>query len=263
MTDNTPTDVAVDTPATEAAPQEAQAPSVTDLDGLSEFRFQGKSYTPEKLASLFSEREKYAKDAEHANYAKNLQIDLDYLLQEPSAIEKFKEIYPREYHALAEKYAKLSRPDASTQESTPSTSLPKELVDKISGLESKVSRYERMAHEAEVAKQEAYLSKVVDPLFDKYGFASSDAVYAKAEALIAQGYQMSDSAWERLIKENHSANEKRFEARHQAKVKEQIEKGNQARDTGAGGNAPGHSQSAPKTWADARAQVYANLGVKS
>lgn len=240
-----------------------QAPSVTDLDGLSEFKFQGQSYTPEKLAKLFQEREAFSKDAQHANFAKNLEVDLDYLLQDPSALEKFMQIYPREYHALAKKYAQLSRPDASKPESTQSTQLPKEFLDKINGLESRVGRYERMAHEAEVAKHEAHLQKTVDPLFEKYDFASSDAVYAKAEAMIASGYQMTDAAWERLIKENHLANEKRFEARHNAKVKEQIEKGNQARDTGSGGSAPGHSQGGPKNWEQARAHALAGFGIKS
>jgi hypothetical protein len=248
---------------TEQAAPEAAAPSVTDLDGLSEFRFQGKSYTPEKLAKYFKETESLQSTAKYKEFADNLQVDLDFLLQDPSAIERFKQIYPREFHGLAEKYAKLSRPDASQPQSTPGNALPKEFLEKVNGLESKVQRYERMAHEAEVAKHEAYLQKTVDPLFQKYDFASSDAVYAKAESMIAQGYQMTDAAWERLIKENHSANEKRFEARHNAKVKEQIEKGNQAKDTGAGGSAPGHSQGAPATWEQARAHAYAGFGVKS
>lgn len=253
-----------DTSAPEATETSTeQAPSITDIDGLSEFKFQGKSYTPEKLAGFFKERETLAKDAEHANFAKNLEVDLDYLLQDPSALEKFMQIYPREYHALAKKYASFSRPDASKPENSQSTQLPKEFLDKVNGLESKVQRYERMAHEAEVAKHEAHLQKTVDPLFAKYDFASSDAVYAKAEAMIASGYQMTDSAWERLIRENHLANEKRFEARHNAKVKEQIEKGNQAKDTGPGGSAPGHSQGAPRTWEQARANVLNSLGVKS
>lgn len=245
------------------APGSAEAPSITDLDGLSEFKFQGKSYTPEKLASFFKERESLSQAAKYKEFAENVQVDLDYLLQDPSAIERFKQIYPREYHALAEKYAKVTRPDASKPEGTQGTSLPKEFQDRMSGLESKVQRYERMAHEAEVAKHEAYLQKTVDPLFEKFAFASSDAVYAKAEAMIASGYQMTDAAWERLIKENHLANEKRFEARHNAKVKEQIEKGNQAKDTGAGGSAPGHSQGAPTTWEQGRANAYAALGIKS
>lgn len=256
---NAPTE---EQPAQEAAPEAPAAPTVADIDGFTEFKFQGKSYTPENLAKMFKDYEEKAQVAERASdyekYLDNVTIDIEAVLQDPRLADKFKETYPKPFHALLDRELKRQgRQDASPTQDT--QGIPKEVLSKINALESKVSRYERLAHEADIEKQDAYLQKTVDPLFAKYEFANQDAVWAKAQMLSEQGYNMTPAAWERLIKENHDAIQKRAEERHQAKLKEQMEKGKSAQDTGAGGSAPGQAPKRAKTIAEATDDLVAHL----
>lgn len=253
-------------PTTEVAQSEAPesaAPQVADIDGFSEFTFQGKSYTPEDLAKVFGEHEQFKSRveqySENDKYLDNLLIDIESVLQDPRLASQFKATYPKRFHAFLDRELnkQSGSQDASQAQST--QEIPKELVSKISALEGKLSRYERMAHEADVEKQDAILQKTVDPLFAKYDMADQDAVWAKAQALVEQGYQMTPAAWERLIKANHDAIEKRVTAKHQAKLKTQMEKGQKAQDTGAGGSAPGQAPKKAKTIAEATEDLLAHL----
>lgn len=232
---------------TEAAPQTA------DIDSFSEFKFQGQSYTPEKLSGIFNEHKQWGEQiksqSSYDDYLKNVAIDLETVLKDPSLADQFKETYPKAFHGLLERFLSQNRPDASN--GNPQNGLPKEFSEKFSAIESKLNRYERATHQAEVARQEAYLKTTVDPMFAKYEFSDTDAVYAKAQSLVDQGYKMTDSAWERLIKENHLANQKKFERIREKELKTQIENGKKGADTGAGGSAPGQAPARPRTFAEA------------
>lgn len=257
---NAPTnDVPAQGASQEAAPAQAE---VTDIDGFSEFKFQGKSYTPENLARIFKDYESKSQVAERAasyeQFLDNITIDIEAVLQDPKLASRFYETYPERFHPfLKRELDRQGSQAASQQQST--QGVPKEVLSKLSTLEGKLTHYERMAHEAEVATQEAVLQKTVEPLFAKYDFANEDAVYAKAQALLEQGYRMTSASWERLIKESHDAIQKRVEAKHQAKLKEQLEKGKQAQDTGAGGSAPGQAPQKARTIAEATEHLLAKL----
>lgn len=238
----------------------AQPQGPQDIDGLSEFKFQGKSYTPEALAKTFREHQEYSRQAEtyrnYDQYLANVNIDIDAVLKDPKLADQFKSIYPKAFHSLLDARLQAHQPAPQANQSQ---QIPKEVLEKLHGLEGKLSTYERMVHQAEVEKHEAYLQKTVDPLFAKYDYANQDAVYAKAQVLIEEGYQMTPAAWERLIKENHQAIQKAVEAKHEAKIKTQLEQGNKAQDMGAGGSAVANAPRKLRTFNEATEAMLASL----
>lgn len=248
------------------APESAEGSNeqaVQDIDAYAEFKFQGKSYTPEKLASFFREYEQTSQVAnqyrDYDKYLNNITIDIETVLQDPKLADQFKATYPKQFHALLDRELKRQGSQAASEPSQQSNGVPKEVLSKISQLESKLTEYEREKYALAVEKSEAYLQKTVDPLFAKYDYANQDAVYAKAEALIAQGYQMTEAAWERLIKENHQAIQKSVETKHQAKLKEQLEKGQRGQDIGAGGSPVGNAPKKAKSFAEATEQMIQHV----
>lgn len=232
---------------TQAAPS---APQTTDIDSFSAFKFQGQEYTPQALAQVLREHGEYGQKVEqfgkYHDAAQNLKIDLDTIARRPDLAWQFKEKYPQEMHFLLEKILKTDSPSAP-QENT-QTQLPKEYSDKLRSLEQKVGAFERAQQTAEVAAQEAYLQKTVDPLFEKYPYAKpkevQNAVFAQARALIQEGYRMTDAAWERLVKDTHLAIKGAADNLRQAEIKTQQEASLQGADVGRGGTPPG--QAPPK-----------------
>ena len=222
------------------------APQSTDIDSLSEFSFQGQKYTPTQLAKLLGEHQQLSQTLPEAEkyreFAENLEIDLEKVVRNPSLAAQFKAAYPKQFHAVVDRLIG-GRPDASQE--TAKAAVPKEFAEKFHALEQKVSAYEQEKYQAQVAQQEAYLQKVVDPLFEKYPYAKprevQNAVFAQAQAMVEQGYKMTDAAWDRLVKETHLAIKKQSDQLRQLEIKAQTEKGAAGADTGAGGSPPGQA----------------------
>jgi len=264
---NTATD-----PSAHAAPETQapapEAPQTADLDAFAEFSFQGKKYTPTQLAKLMGEYQQMSQSQKESqsykDYAANLKIDLETVAKRPDLAAEFKKMYPPEFHYLVDKFiAQPQRQPAPTD--TPTLQLPKEIQDRIDALEGKIGMYEQKSHQAAVAESEAYLQKTVDPLFEKYPYANTEfmknAVFAKADALMSQGYKMTDAAWDRLVKEAHLANKKHAEGLSQTELKAQLAAGKQAQDTGPGGSAPGQAPMKARTFAEAEAEALRQMGM--
>ncbi len=262
--DNTASAAPDQTTSTENVDAPAPAPQPTDIDGISEFKFQGQSYTPEGLAKLLNEHrtnsQKLEESAKYRDYAENLEVDLEKVVNDPRLAAEFKKIYPKQYHAVVDRFIG-QRPPAS-QETAQST-LPKEVQDRIDRLEQKLGEYDQQTHRAQVATSEAYLQKTVDPLFTKYPYADTEAarnaVFIKADQMIQQGYKMNEAAWDRLVKDTHLAIKKQADTLRQRELKEQLEKGKGAQDTGAGGSAPGQAPAKARTFAEATQEALRQI----
>lgn len=260
MEDNNQPQVADTSNAQEASSN--STPSVTEIDGLSEFTFQGERYTPEEWHKTLSEyrqlKESQKETAKYKDYVENYEVDFEKVRKDPSLAAEFKKIYPKQFHAAVDALLGTQRPEASTE--APGSQIPKEILERLNRAEHKLTSYEQKIHEAEVAKNEAYLKTHVDPLFQKYEFADPNVVFAKAEIMIDQGFKMTAAAWERLVKENHLAIEKKAQSIHQRTLKSQLEKGAQGKDVGQGGNAPGNAPpKAPRTFEEATSRMIESM----
>lgn len=253
-------------PAAEVANTQTQAPEaqpqITDIDGLSEFQFQGSKYTPEQFHKIFTEHKTYAEQVQEykreKEFADNLQIDLDNVLERPELASRFKATYPKKYHAILDRY--LSTNGQSPVPTSPAQpSLPKEFMDDFAQMKERLAFHEKRAYEAEVASANAKLDALLPPLFKKYEMANEKEVYGRAESILSSGQNLTEKTWERIVRESHEAMQKKADQVYAAKLKTQIEKGQRAADGGPGGAAPGQAPQKPRTLEEAREAMIASL----
>lgn len=234
---------------------ENSQPQVTNIDSLSEFEFQGERLTPGRLQEMFQGyrtlNEKQRQFESEDRYASNLSIDLKSVMDNPALADKFKSTYPQKYHSILDEM--MSRLNPQSQQSQ----LPKDVVSRLSKVDSLEQRLEAMAIESANAKIDAIMPK----LMDKYPLAVEEQIYNKAEAFLSQGGKMTDATWERFAKESHEGLKKKTDGYYKTQMNNQMSKGNMAKDIGPGGTPAGKSP--PKMSFDgARDAMLAELKAK-
>ena len=241
---------------------EAQ-PQITDLDGLSEFNFQGTKYTPEQFHKIFTEHKTYAEQVQEykreKEFSDNLQIDLDNVLADPRLADKFKATYPKKYHAVLDRYLQSNGQAPAQSQPAQTPSLPKEFLNEFNQVKAEVMFQRQRAFESEVATANAQIEKIVPPLLDKYPMAVEDQVYGKAEAIVNSGQKLTEKTWERLVRESHDAMQKRADRVYGEKLNAQLEKGQRGSDIGSGGAVPGQAPKRPRTFDEAREMALESL----
>lgn len=224
-----------------------QAPQIVDIDGLSEFTYQGEKRNTDWLHQMSSEHQSWAQKMpeyeKEIQFANNLQIDLDNVLNDPRLVDKFKATYPKKYHAILDRYLTSGGQAPAQSNNASASSLPKEFMSEFNQMKDRLNFHEQRAYQAEVQSANAKLDAVLPPLFSKYELANEDQVYARAEALIQGGQKLTDKTWERLVRESHETMTKKADQVYSARLKTQIEKGQRGQDVGPGGATPG---AAPK-----------------
>jgi len=128
---------AAETPA--AAPQVSE---VLDLDGVSKFKFQGEERNPEWLHKISQEHQTYSQKMQEyekeIQYANNLQIDLDNVLNDPRLADKFKATYPKKYHAILDRYL-ATNGQAPAPSTNAQPSLPKEFMSEFNQMKERLT----------------------------------------------------------------------------------------------------------------------------
>lgn len=245
-----------------AAPASAQVDG-TNLDGISEFTFQEQKYTPEKLSEILREYQKLNEQsksfADQERFEKNLEADLDAVLEDPRLAAKFKSVYPAKYHGIVDRLLRDQRQEPTAQPQTAQSSLPKEFLSEFEQLKGKLAFFEDRAYQTEVKAANAQIDKIVTPLFQKFPMAVEDVVFLKAEQAIAKDGPLSDKAWERIVRESHEANKKKSDQFNERQLKAQLEKGQRGQDTGPGGAAPGQAPVKPRNFGEAQEALLKHL----
>ncbi len=242
-----------------------QAPQITDLDGLSEFTFQGEKYSPDKLHQIFGEwkthSEKMPEYEKELKFANNLQIDLDNVLNDPRLAEQFKATYPKKYHAILDRYLQ-SNGQAPAPSNSAQSSLPKEFMSEFNQMKERLTFHEQRAYDAEVSSANAKLDAILPPLFTKYEMANEDQVYSRADALLQGGQKLTDKTWERLVRESHEAMQKKADHVYSTKLKTQLEQGKRGQDVGPGGATPGSAPKKARTFDEAREEMLRHVNAQ-
>ncbi len=251
-------------PAAETAPEaqtSQQTEQTIDLDGVSRFTFQGQEYTPEQWSKIYNEYKSYSEDQQHYSkfkkYYDNLDIDLRTVSENPSLAEVFRERYPKEFHKYLNAIIKEEKAQAQTEQKP--TGIPPEFLNEFGQVKRQLQSVLQESHQAKVEASLAKIDALLPPLLSKYPLADENAVLTRAEAMLQGGAKLTDKTWERLTRESHEGNEKKWSQVQSAKLKEQTEKGLRAKDTAAGGAAPGHAPVKPKTFDDAYQAMMSQL----
>lgn len=241
-----------------------QAPSVTELDALEKFKFQGEEYTPETLRSAVLRQSDYTKKTQEITaerkFYENLDADLDRVLENPALTGQFRKIYPPKFHRYLERLtATANRDDGQEGKQQPD---PNE--DRIAKLEARLAKQDEATElrEAEIVNKE--LDSKFATLSQKYPYANTDSIEAAVLGILQKDkdYQFTEATWDRLFKQDHAKNEKHFKTLYEKQIKEQLERGKKGADSPAGGAAPGRAPARAKTFAEATEMMIKDLGAQ-
>lgn len=237
-----------------------QAHQVIDLDSVSNFKFQGETYTPDQLAEIRQGYQKYGEASkyieEDQRYWANVEHDIDKVLKNPARADEFRQVYPERFHKILDKYLGSSQRSATVQGET--NQLPREIGEKLSAYEQRLKAFEEKAFQADVAAASAKIDAILPNLMKKYELADQDKVLFEAEKFLNKGGKLTDAVWERLAREDHERTSSRADKFYQAKLKNQINQGQKGKDIATGGSSPGNAP--PKyTMAQAQEAMIASL----
>lgn len=207
-----------------------------NLNSVLKFKFGDREWTPDQLEKAILRQSDYTKKtqqlAESRKYYDNLEADLENVRGNPELVDKFMEVYPKEFH----KYLKLannqqeaiSRQAQAQNENAP---IDPQLLSKLERLESHIRNTEIKAKEAELDAKFSSLAK-------KYPDANEEVVLARAQALIDRGGLVNDQVWDKLWKQSHDSFLSRFEAKQKQTLQQQRMANSKAAGPSSAGGVP-------------------------
>lgn len=255
-----------DVPTTDAvSAPDLNAPEITNLDSLSQWQYQGKTFTPDEWASIHSEhsewKEKIGEYEKTQKYLDNFETDLENVLNDPRLAERFKQVYPKPFHVALDRLLSKPTPQPTVQSgNAQSLSLPKEFLSEFNQIKAQLQGITQESQKVKEEAAAAHLDATLPKLLTKYPMASEVEVLTRAEALLSQKQKVTDAVFERLARESHEAYTKKADQYHGAKLKEQLAKGERAKDTGSGGGSPGMKPNRPRTFDEAREAMLKHVG---
>ncbi len=246
-----------------ATPATTQEAKIAELDGLSEFTFQGQKYTPDQLHKMIGEYKTLSEQSktysENEKFEKNLKIDLDSVRNDPGLAQRFKQVYPQKYHFLVDEFLGTKGPAQAQSVTAQAPQLPKEFLNEFGQMKERLNFHEQRAFDAETQAASAKLDAMLPKIFEKYPLANEDQVYARAEGALKQKQLLNEGSWERFARESHEAQKKKNDQYQSAIMKKQTEKGQRGADSAAGGSTPGQAPVRPRTFDEAREAMIASM----
>lgn len=240
-----PTEESSETTTEQQSQEMAATPNVVDIDKLEKFMYQGKEWTKDDLRAWEKERlmhgdytrktqEIAAKDKaleQERRYTENVPYDLEKLARDPNLIDQFKSVYPKKYHAVADKILERLGVAPRPTQALAKDSIPEEWRSELDQVKSMLK-----AHETE--KYEQQLNATFDKFKAKYPKAREDVIIARAQAALNQGVELNDSQFEKLFKDEHESIMKSMDEYYLSKIKEQKAANKKGRDVPSGGETP-------------------------
>lgn len=218
---------------------------IIDLDKIEKFKMHGEEWTRDKLASAMLRQADYTRKtqelAKDRKYTDNLAYDIANVLKNPSMVEQFKKVYPKEFHKYLDPYASyLTQTKPQDGEGNKQASADPQLLARVDQIE------ERFRKE-EVKTAEVLLEGVFKKYSEKYPYADETSVISRSLALMEQRTRNGESDnltqedWNKVFKAENDRVEALAKSRYQNTVKQQLQANRKAKDVGSGGDAVGHS----------------------
>lgn len=250
--------------------------SIYDLDTADKVKWQGKEWTRDELKQQFMMQSDYSKKTEalkeERRYADNFAYDVLAVLKNPNLANRFKQIYPQEYHSHVDsavsEYKKLraqgmghdQASEMSQESQKQEGGFPPEFMTRFERLEAQIQQ-------TNVAKTEAQLDATIEKLSQKYPLPKEgnkyveDAVMAKANVLLDEGHKMTDEIWDKLWKQAYDQIKTVSSHIYSQQVKTQKEANTKGRDVGSGGGIPASAPKMPRTIQEATEMLYKEQGL--
>ncbi len=227
--------------------------TLTDLDKLERFRFEGRELTPKELKSAMLRHEDYTRKTQELSqsrkYADNFAVDLKRVQEDPNLLEQFKRVYPREYFEVAQKLLASVAPQVPGQANP--NQLPPEFTKKLEGLEGRLSEWENSQKNAEIEQLQSWLNNQFESLGKKYPHAIEDSVTMQADYLSKNGTKITESVLDKLFKASHEKMKERTDKLYLSQANKQLGANKKSKDVGSGGGIPSSAPKGAKTLKDA------------
>ncbi len=213
----------------------AKEQTITELESLEKFKFDGRELTPEQLRKermLHSDYTKKTQEiAAEREFYSALPADLKAVRENPKLAAQFRQIYPKNFHHyldfLGAAPARKSQDDPESDDSYE--------------LKSKLDRLEKYVEEQETAKNEAIVDRICAKYSAKFSAADEDLVLSWAQTLSEDGTQLTDVLWEKLWKQSHDRTLARDTQRQKLKFNKQKQANDQSLESSQGGGTPGQA----------------------
>lgn len=237
-------------------------PEITELDKLEKFKWQGKEYSPKDLQNMVLMRQDYTRKtqelSEARKYVDNLEVDLEAVKNDPSLADKFKEIYPEQYHKYLD-YILSQNPQQQNQERS------SEEDDRVARLEKKLSAWEQDKHQTQVQAIEREIDAEINKAINTHkDLLKTDSMKSRfeidcitlARQLHGEGTQLTPEIWQKIG--DHVAQDlaSLSNVSRSDIVKKQSAASQNARDIPPGGGVPG---TAPKKFKSLREAMHAAM----
>lgn len=227
------------------APDSSSQPSVTELEKLERFKFDGKEWTPGDLKSAYMMQSDYTRKttelAQERRYVDNLQVDLDSVRANPALAQEFKKMYPEKYHKFLD-YIQTNNPQAQAPVvESQKPRIDPEYANRLEKIEKHFEQQETRALESEV-------NTAFDEFSKKYPMADQRVVTAAAQLALQSGTPLRDAdgklnkePLEQIFKSEHQRIEAQFNSHYKSQFENQKLASSKARDVASGGGVPGQS----------------------
>lgn len=244
--------------------QELTKSEIIELEKLladkQKFKFNGQELTLKDLQNQLLMRKDYTQKtqelSETRKYVDNFDIDLEKVIENPSLLKQFKEVYPAPFADKAEKILKMvwkDNPETQvTKNAQPNGTpvatqqVPQEILaklDKLDRLEKWMLGQEQQKQQEKESIIERQLGDWFSDLSTKYKFVDPDAVLTKAQAVAEAGHEITKESLEKIFQEKDAHYQKAWAETQQQKQQKQLNVAAKAREAGKGGDVP---MSAPK-----------------
>lgn len=248
--------------------------AIAELDKMDKFKFDGQEYTTKELKAAIMRQKDYTQKTmslaqerkaleEEKKFRDNLDSDLDFVKANPKAVLKngldvvsaFLQTYPEKFHPYLFKVLEGAAVQPG-QEPKQSPSIDVQLLNRINKLERFEQSQSQREQEAQAQKYEVEIGTIRDEMLKTFPEADVEKALARAyeasmahqkdqDIRVSQGLEVEPfplrETLEKVFKQSHEEEEKRFQAKYGAMVKKQTEKNTQGRDVGAGGGTAGRA----------------------
>jgi len=214
-----------------------ESEDILDLDSVERFRYGGVEYTPKELQNAMLRQSDYTRKtqalAEERKYAENFAADAARVMEDPSLLSKFKEIYPDKYVQALMPYVKQSESQTQSQ-----GNLPPEIMEKLNKYDQFMSQMEQKEFETQVQQNEAKIDQAISKYSDKYPLADEQTVLSYASSYADKYGNLNDKVWEQIFKTVHSKVEGYVNQRKGETFNQQRSANRKGRDIAPGGGIP-------------------------
>lgn len=252
------------TESVESSPSIPKEPAeIVDLASLEKVKFEGKEWSTKELREHFMRDADYrqktqalSEERKSLKFDSALSKDLEQVSKYPELAQKFKEIYPRQYHKYLDWVLKKqgANQPAPTQTSSANPQTPEEyqkLLERLDRMEEDRASEREEAIAQRAAAINAELDSKFKTLKEKYPFSDEEAVVSRAQYLHEQGQKLDDTVWDALFKQTHDRIKAISDGIQSNSVQKQKELNQKGKDTATGGGIPSQAPRRPKTLKEA------------